>query len=80
MSLPVSGCRNTAWLVQVCSSDFVGHRSSGIVDAPRTVYMNKRVNLYVWYDNEFGYSCQVMRVLQKLAGIKHAVFPPEPQQ
>jgi len=37
----------------------------------------KRVNLYVWYDNEFGYSCQVIRLLQKLAGINHTVFPPE---
>ena len=34
------------------------------------------MNLYVWYDNEFGYTCQVVRVIQKLAGIEHPVFPP----
>jgi glyceraldehyde 3-phosphate dehydrogenase len=61
---------------EVCSSDFVGHRSAGIVDAPRTSYLEQRVNLYVWYDNEFGYSCQVMRLVQKLAGVQHKIFPP----
>ena len=24
--------------------------------------------LYLWYDNEFGYSCQVVRVIEKMAG------------
>jgi glyceraldehyde 3-phosphate dehydrogenase len=31
--------------------------------------------LYVWYDNEFGYSCQVVRLAQQMAGIQFASFP-----
>ena len=27
------------------------------------------------YDNEFGYSCQVVRLVQKIAGIQHPSFP-----
>ncbi len=34
-----------------------------------------RVVLYVWYDNEFGYACQVVRVVQKWAGISYPLIP-----
>ena len=34
-----------------------------------------RVNLYVWYDNEAGYSCQVLRLVQRMAGVEHPRFP-----
>src|SRR5690606_35556482 len=46
---------------EVVSSDFVGNRHAGIVDAQATIAQGKHVVLYVWYDNEFGYSCQVIR-------------------
>jgi glyceraldehyde 3-phosphate dehydrogenase len=29
----------------------------------------------VWYDNEFGYTCQVVRLLQKIAGIELPIMP-----
>jgi glyceraldehyde 3-phosphate dehydrogenase len=29
----------------------------------------------VWYDNEFGYSCQVMKVLQHMSGLVYATLP-----
>ena len=61
----------------VVSTDMLGDRHPGIVDSIATIAQGKRCNLYVWYDNEFGYSCQVVRVLQAMAGIKHAVFPKE---
>ena len=57
------------------SSDFVGNRHAAIVDPYSTIASGNRVNLYVWYDNEFGYSCQVMRLLQKIANIDHPKFP-----
>ena len=31
--------------------------------------------LYVWYDNEFGYSCQVGRVLERLVGEEAPSYP-----
>ena len=34
-----------------------------------------QVVLYLWYDNEFGYSCQVHRILEQMAGIAYAVYP-----
>ena len=34
-----------------------------------------RVNLYVWYDNEFGYACQVIRLVQRVAGVVFPTFP-----
>ncbi|WLD56711.1 glyceraldehyde-3-phosphate dehydrogenase [Salinispirillum sp. LH 10-3-1] len=60
---------------EVVSSDFVGNRHAGIVDGKATITNDKRVVLYVWYDNEFGYSCQVVRVLQRLAKLQVKVFP-----
>lgn len=64
---------------EVASSDFVGYRAAGIIDGKATIVQGNKVILYVWYDNEFGYSCQVIRVLQKLKGIVHLRFPDENQ-
>lgn len=60
---------------EVVSTDFVGSRHAGVVDSLATIVEGSRCVLYVWYDNEFGYSCQVLRILQNLAGISYPVFP-----
>ena len=60
---------------EVVSSDFVGNRFAGIVDAPATIVDGNRAVLYVWYDNEFGYSRQVVRCLEELAGVVMPNFP-----
>jgi glyceraldehyde 3-phosphate dehydrogenase len=60
---------------EVVSSDFVGSRHAGIVDSVATIVQGKRCVLYVWYDNEFGYSCQVVRVIQKMAGLELPSLP-----
>ncbi len=54
---------------ELVSTDMVGNRFAGIVDSLATIAEGNRAVLYVWYDNEFGYSCQVLRVMQKMAGI-----------
>ncbi|MDG1024335.1 MAG: glyceraldehyde-3-phosphate dehydrogenase [Gammaproteobacteria bacterium] len=51
------------------SSDFVGSREAGIVDSNATIVNDNHVVLYLWYDNEFGYCCQVGRMVYKMAGI-----------
>ena len=64
---------------EVVSSDFVGDRHACMIDAHGTIAEGgKQVVLYVWYDNEFGYSCQVVRVAQKMASIKYPIVPPQP--
>lgn len=60
---------------EVVSSDFVGNRHACIVDGEATLVDDNRCVLYVWYDNEFGYSCQVVRIVQKMAGIKYPLIP-----
>ena len=57
------------------STDFVGSRRTGIVDGLATISTEKNLILYVWYDNEFGYSCQVVRVMEEMAGINRPFFP-----
>jgi glyceraldehyde 3-phosphate dehydrogenase len=62
---------------EVVSSDFVGSRTACIFDSKATLVNGKHVVLYCWYDNEFGYSCQVHRVLEQMAGVKYKVYPAE---
>ncbi|MCC5878770.1 MAG: glyceraldehyde-3-phosphate dehydrogenase [Idiomarina sp.] len=60
---------------EIVSSDLVGSRYAGIVDSQATIVDDNRAVLYVWYDNEFGYSCQVLRVVQDMAGQKVLSLP-----
>ena len=60
---------------EVVSSDFVGSRHAGIIDSLATIADGNRCVIYVWYDNEFGYSCQVVRMLQKMAGVELPGLP-----
>ncbi|MFP6835508.1 MAG: glyceraldehyde-3-phosphate dehydrogenase [Pseudomonadales bacterium] len=59
----------------VVSSDLVGSRHACVIDGGATLVTDNRTVLYVWYDNEFGYACQVVRVVQKWAGIRYPLFP-----
>jgi glyceraldehyde 3-phosphate dehydrogenase len=60
---------------EVVSTDFVGSRRAGIVDGLATIATDQHLVLYVWYDNEFGYSCQVIRVAEEMAGVHPPTFP-----
>ncbi len=57
------------------SSDFVGTREAGIVDSTATIVNGKNCVLYLWYDNEFGYCCQVGRMVYKMAGVTYQHYP-----
>jgi glyceraldehyde 3-phosphate dehydrogenase len=59
----------------VVSTDMVGARKASIIDARATVSTGKRVILYAWYDNEYGYSYQVVRLLQEMAGVVPPSYP-----
>ena len=62
---------------EVVSSDFIGSRSAGVFDSQATIVNGNHVSLYVWYDNEMGYSCQVQRIAEQMAGVKYLTIPPE---
>ncbi|MGS2723343.1 glyceraldehyde-3-phosphate dehydrogenase [Porticoccus sp. GXU_MW_L64] len=62
---------------EVVSSDFVGSRHACIYDAKATIISGDSAVLYCWYDNEFGYSCQVVRCLEEMAGVSWDVYPKE---
>ena len=60
---------------EAVSTDFVGDRHACIYDSQATITNGKNAIIYCWYDNEFGYSCQVVRVLEKMAGVVWQQFP-----
>ncbi len=62
---------------EVVSSDFIGSRAACVFDAQATIVNGNQAVLYLWYDNEFGYSCQVHRILEQMAGIHFSVYPKE---
>lgn len=62
---------------EVVSSDFVGSRHACVFDARATIVDGNSAVLYCWYDNEFGYSCQVVRCLEDMCGVNYARYPQE---
>ncbi len=58
------------------SSDFIGEPATAIFDSPATKISNdnKSVVLYVWYDNEFGYTVQVIRVAKMVAKVLRPTY------
>ncbi len=60
---------------EVVSSDFVGTLKTAIVDSFATIVQGKRCVLYVWYDNEYGYAVQVVRIVQHVAGLELPTVP-----
>lgn len=60
---------------EIVSTDLVGSRYAGVVDSQATIVDEDRAVLYVWYDNEFGYSCQVVSVIHHMAGTKVLTIP-----
>ncbi len=48
----------------IVSSDIVGDPHSGIFDAPLTKTLGRMAKIFVWYDNEWGYSTRMVDVLE----------------
>ncbi|MCG9621760.1 glyceraldehyde-3-phosphate dehydrogenase [Vibrio diabolicus] len=60
---------------EIVSTDLVGSRHAGVVDGQATIAQDKRCVLYIWYDNEFGYSCQVVHCMEQMMGVRYQTFP-----
>jgi len=58
------------------STDFIGEPATSIFDSPATqVSQDKKTAVvYIWYDNEFGYTLQVIRCARMIAGVKRPTY------
>jgi len=55
---------------EVVSSDFIGDHHSSIFDAQAGISLNDNfVKLVSWYDNEYGYSCRVVDLIQHVFSV-----------
>ena len=61
---------------ELVSSDIVGNRCPSVYDSHATIVSNdkKDVVLYVWYDNEYGYSRQVMHLSKYIANVRRLTY------
>lgn len=60
---------------EAVSTDFIGTQKVGIIDLQATIVTGNHAILYVWYDNEMGYSTQVLRVANVMAGVAYTKLP-----
>ena len=61
---------------ELVSSDLVGNSHPSIVDGPASIVSadGKSVVLYVWYDNEYGYTQQVIRLAKKISDVVRITY------
>ena len=60
---------------EVVSTDFYSSPFASIVDSKATIASGNRVTLYCWYDNEYGYTKQVIGLAKKVAKINLPRLP-----
>ncbi len=58
------------------SSNAIGMTTTSVVDAPSTIVSEDGLNatIYLWYDNEFGYTCQVIRLAKHIAKVRRHIY------
>ncbi len=61
---------------ELVSSDIVGTSAPSIYDSNATIVSKdgKNIVLYIWYDNEFGYSHQVIRLAKYIAKVRRFTY------
>lgn len=61
---------------ELVSSDLTGNSHASIIDGPATIMSkdNRSVIIYAWYDNEYGYTRQVIRLAKKMAGVLRLTY------
>ena len=59
---------------EIVSSDFVGNRYAGIIDSAATICNENHAILYVWYDNEYGYTHQVIRLAKYISNVRRYTY------
>ncbi|UPZ15768.1 glyceraldehyde-3-phosphate dehydrogenase [Flavobacterium humidisoli] len=61
---------------ELVSSDIVGTSAPSIYDSNATIVSKdgKNIVLYIWYDNEYGYSHQVIRLAKYIAKVRRYTY------
>jgi len=61
---------------ELVSTDIIGNPHASIVDGAATIAGSdpKNIILYVWYDNEYGYTEQVIRLAKYIAGVRRLTY------
>jgi glyceraldehyde 3-phosphate dehydrogenase len=61
---------------ELVSSDIIGNTCCSVYDSPATIVSadKKNIVLYVWYDNEFGYTKQVIRLAKYVAQVRRLIY------
>jgi glyceraldehyde 3-phosphate dehydrogenase len=61
---------------ELVSSDIIGTSAPAIYDSNATIVSKdgKNIVLYIWYDNEFGYSHQVIRLAKYIAKVRRYTY------
>lgn len=61
---------------ELVSNDIIGNTCCSVFDSPATLVSpdGKSVVLYTWYDNEFGYTKQVIRLAKYVAKVRRLIY------
>ena len=61
---------------ELVSSDIIGTSAPAIYDSNATIVSKdgKNIVLYIWYDNEYGYSHQVIRLAKYIAKVRRYIY------
>ena len=61
--------------IDAVSSDFYSNEFAVVYDSQATISNFSNVTIYCWYDNEYGYTKQVVRLLKKVIGAELTRYP-----
>jgi len=61
---------------ELVSTDVIGNPCASVFDSQATIISpdKKSIVLYVWYDNEYGYTRQVIRFSKHISEVRRAVY------
>jgi glyceraldehyde 3-phosphate dehydrogenase len=61
---------------ELVSSDIIGNTCCAVYDSNATIVSKngRNIVLYTWYDNEFGYTKQVIRLAKYISKVRRAIY------
>lgn len=61
---------------EMVSNDIIGNTCCSVFDSNATIVSNdgKNAVIYAWYDNEFGYTKQVIRMAKYITKVRRAIY------